>query len=180
MIIGDRGEFERAKAEFDTALRIAPGQFEVLTFYIDWASTFGEPERTAELVDKAVSLNPGFPMWSARIFTHAYFMAGRYEDALRMLDRLTPENYGRKHWVMRSGALAALGRTEEAKVSVTDALRRFPNLTVEGFLNQPGFNEAQRQRLIETMRLVGFPDCAKAEELAKIKKPLRLPECASP
>lgn len=131
MILGDRGEFERAKAEFDTALRLAPGQFEVLTFYLDWASTFEEPERVAQLVDKAVSLNPGFPMWSARIFAHAYFMVGRYEDALRMLDRLTPENYGRKHWVMRSGALAALGRTEEAKVSVTDALRRFPNLTVE-------------------------------------------------
>ena len=180
MILGDRGEFERAKAEFDTALRLAPGQFEVLTFYIDGATTFGEPERTAELVDKAVSLNPGFPMWSARIFTHAYFMAGRYEDALRMLDRLTPENYGRKHWVMRSGALAALGRTEEAKVAVTDALRRFPNLTVEGFVNIPGFNEAERQRLIETMQLVGFPDCAKAEELTKLKKPLRLPECASP
>ena len=180
MILGDRGEFERAKAEFETALRLAPGQFEVLTFYIDWASTFAEPERTGELVDKAVGLNPGFPMWSARIFTHAYFMAGRYEDALRMLDRLTPENYGRKHWVMRSGALAALGRIEEAKVSVTDALRRFPNLTVEGFVNIPGFNEAERQRLIETMQLVGFPDCAKAEELAKLKKPLRLPKCASP
>lgn len=179
ILLGDRGEFERAKAEFDTALRLAPGQFEVLTFYIDWASTFGEPERTAELVDKAVSLNPGFPMWSARIFTHAYFMAGRYEDALRMLGRLTPENYARKHWVMRSGALAALGRTEEAKVAVTDALRRFPNLSVEGFVNISGFNEAERQRLIETMRLVGFPDCAKAEELAEIKRPLRLPECVT-
>ncbi|TIV09890.1 MAG: adenylate/guanylate cyclase domain-containing protein, partial [Mesorhizobium sp.] len=81
---------------------------------------------------------------------------------------------------IRSGALAALGRTEEAKVSVTDALRRFPNLTVEGFINIPGFSEAERQRLIQTMRLVGFPDCARAEELAKVKKPLRLPQCASP
>jgi hypothetical protein len=80
---------------------------------------------------------------------------------------------------MRSGALAALGRTEEAKVAVTDALRRFPNLSVEGFVNISGFNEAERQRLIETMRLVGFPDCAKAEELAEIKRPVRLPECAT-
>ncbi|BCH16919.1 adenylate/guanylate cyclase domain-containing protein [Mesorhizobium sp. L-2-11] len=178
--LGDKGEFERAKAEFDTALRLAPGQFEILTFYVGWASTFGESERGAQLVDKAVGLNPSYPMWSARIFTYAYFMAGRYENALQMLDRVTPENYGKGHWVMRSGALAALGRTEEAKVSVKDALRRFPNLTVEGFVNQPGFNEAERQRLIETMRLAGLPDCAKAEELAKIKKPLRLPECASP
>jgi hypothetical protein len=80
---------------------------------------------------------------------------------------------------MRSGALAALGRTEEAKVSVAEALRRFPNLTVEGFVNQPVFNEAERQRLVKAMLVVGFPNCAKAEELAKIEKPLRLPKCAS-
>lgn len=177
--MGDRGEFERAKAEFDIALRLGPGQFEVLTFYVDWASTYGEPERTAQMVDKAVSLNPSFPMWSARIFTHAYFMANRYEDALRMLDRLTPENYGKKHWVIRSGALSALDRTEEAKASVADAIRRFPDLTVEGIVNQVGFNEVERQRLVEAMQLAGFPVCAKAEDLAKIKKPARLPECAS-
>ncbi len=46
--------FERAKAEFDAALRLAPGQFEVLTFYIGWASTFGEPERGAELVERVI------------------------------------------------------------------------------------------------------------------------------
>lgn len=179
-ILGDRGEVERAKAEFDTALRLAPGQFEVLTFYVDWASIFGEPERAAELADKAISLNPSFPTWSARIFTQAYFMAGRNEDALQMLDRLTKENYGRKHWVIRAGALAALGRTEEASVTVTDALRRFPNLSAEGLLNISGFNEVERQRLVETMQLVGFPDCAKAEELGKVERPLRLPECVSP
>lgn len=179
-ILGDRGEVERAKAEFDTALRLAPGQFEVLTFYVDWASIFGEPARAAELADKAISLNPSFPTWSARIFTQAYFMASRNEDALQMLDRLTKENYGRKHWVIRAGALAALGRTEEASVTVTDALRRFPNLSAEGLLNISGFNEVERQRLVETMQLVGFPECAKAEELGKVERPLRLPECVSP
>ncbi|WP_292599508.1 hypothetical protein [Mesorhizobium sp.] len=40
-------------------------------------------------------------------------------------------------------------------------------------------NDAERQRFIETMRLAGFPACAKPEALAKIEKPLRLQECVS-
>ena len=177
--LGERNEFERAKAEFDTALRLAPGQFEILTFYIGWASTFGEPERGAQLVDKAIRLNPSFPMWSARIFTYAYFVAGRNQDALRMLERLTPKNYGRWHWIMRSGALAELGRMEEAKASVADTLSAFPNVSVEAMINEPGWTDAERKRFSDAMRLAGFPVCAKAEELAKIEKPLRLPECVS-
>ena len=95
-----------------------------------------------------------------------------------MLDRLSKENYGKKHWVMRAGTFAALGRTAEAHISMTDALRRFPNLTIEGFLNVPGFNEAERERLVETMRIVGFPECANADELVRIVSPVRLPKCA--
>lgn len=37
-------------------------------------------------------------------------MAGRYEESLRMLDRQTIANYTHSRWVLRAGALAALGR----------------------------------------------------------------------
>ncbi|NGO55748.1 hypothetical protein G6N73_32825 [Mesorhizobium camelthorni] len=36
---------------------------------------------------------------------------------------------------------------------------------------------AEHQRHIQTMRLAGFPACAKPGALAKLAKPLRLPEC---
>ena len=174
---GDRNDLARAKAEFDTALRMAPNQFEILAFYACWASTFGEPQRGAEMADQAIRLNPNYAMWSTRLFASAYFMAGRYEDALRMQDRLSPENYGQWMWVYRPAALAAVGRTAEAKASVAEALKRFPELTIEGFVNLPGTNENDGRRLIETMRLAGFPACAKPEVLAGFAKPVRLPEC---
>jgi TolB-like protein/DNA-binding winged helix-turn-helix (wHTH) protein/Flp pilus assembly protein TadD len=179
MSIGDKGDLERAKAEFETALRLAPNQFEILTFYTTWASTFGEPERGAEMVDEAVRLNPSYPMWSARLFASAYFFAGRYEDALRMVDRLGPDNYGIWMGSLHAGALAALGQTEEAKASVSETLKLFPHLTIQGWLSDPVWTDAERQRLSETMRLAGFPACAKAEELAKFEKPLGLPGCVS-
>lgn len=176
---GYANDLARAKAEFEVALRMAPNQFEILVFYISWASAFGEAERGADLVDEAVRLNPNYPMWAARPFAYAYFMVGRYEDALRMMGRIEKKTLGTWLWPFRAGSFAALGRAEEAKAAVKEALAWYPDLTIEGTVNEPGYSDAERKRVTETMRLAGFPPCAKPEALAKIDKPRRLPECQS-
>lgn len=177
MSFGYKNDLVRAKAEFDKALSMAPNQFEIVAMYISWASTFGEAERGAALVEEAIRLNPNYPHWAARYFAFAYFMVGRYEEALMMMDQVDASNLGTWLWPYRAGALASVGRTAEAKKAVEDALKLFPELTIEGTANEPGYSEAERHRLVETMRLAGFPPCAKPEALAKIEKPLRLPEC---
>jgi TolB-like protein/DNA-binding winged helix-turn-helix (wHTH) protein len=177
MSFGERGDFERAKGEFEVALRLGPNQFEILTFYIGWASTFGEPERGAGMVDQAIRLNPNFPMWAARPFAYAYYMVGRYEDTLLMMERLSTENYGPWMWAMRSGALASLGRMDEAKAAVEAALKMFPNLAIEGFTSDVGWSDAERERFKETMLLAGFPVCSKPGERAQISKAMRFAEC---
>ena len=174
MSFGMANDLARAKTELDLALRMAPNQFEILTFYIGGASTFGEPERGAQLVDEAVPVQPQLSDVECQDVTSAYFMAGRYDDALRMLDRVEAENLGTWMWPIRAGALATLGRDAEAKAAVLEALKWYPNITIEGTTNAPGYSEAERKRVTETMRLAGFPACAKPEALAKIEKPLRL------
>jgi hypothetical protein len=44
----------------ETALRLNPGDAEILTLYSTWASTFGHPERGAEMADHAIRLNPNY------------------------------------------------------------------------------------------------------------------------
>lgn len=177
MSLANKGDMGRAKSEFETALRLGPGSSEILTFYSGYAARFSEPERGAQMVDKVMRLDPNYPMWTSNFFSPAYFMAGRYEDAVKMLERMTPNNYQRWTWVVRSSALAALGRTDEANASVREALKRHPDLTVESMINEPGLSTIERSRFIETMPLAGFPACAKPEALAKFARPLRLPEC---
>ncbi|TIL69560.1 adenylate/guanylate cyclase domain-containing protein [Mesorhizobium sp.] len=177
MSFGERGDLARAKVELDTALRMAPSSAEILTFYIGWAPTFGEPERGVELVDQVIRLDPNYPLWATNFFSYAYFMAGRYEDALKMQARMTPETYNLRKWSMRCGSFAALGRTEDTKACVAEALKRFPDLTMETMANEPGYSDAEHQRFLETMRKAGFPVCASPEALAKFAKPQRLPEC---
>jgi TolB-like protein/class 3 adenylate cyclase/tetratricopeptide (TPR) repeat protein len=173
----DRGELELAKASFDTSLRLAPNAFEILTFYAGRADTLGEAERGAEMADKAVRLNPNYPTWSAQIFGWTYFAAGRYEDAVQMLGRLAPENYGGFGWVARASALASLERLAEAEATVRQALERLPDLTIEGFLYEEGISGDLRPHLIKTMRLAGFPPCAKSPADLQIPDPERLPDC---
>ena len=171
------GDMGRAKAEFDTSLQLGPSSAAILTYYVGWASTFGEPERGAELADRAIRLNPNYQPWATAAFRFAYFMAGRYQDALRVMERQTPDNYNKYAWAQRAGSFAALGRMAEAQATVKEALKRHPSLTIEAIVNNPGFNEVERQRLIDTMRLAGFPACAQPEEISKLAKPFRLSEC---
>jgi tetratricopeptide (TPR) repeat protein len=156
---------------------MAPNAAEILSQYAPWASTFGEPARGAAVVDRVVRLDPSVPVWAARLYASAYFFARRYEDALGMIDRIEPENYGEWMWALRPSAEAALGRSETAAASVEAALAAFPDLTVQGWVSEPGTSDSERQRMIETMRLAGFPACATPKALAGIEKPVRLPEC---
>jgi len=104
-------------------------------------------------------------------------VAGRYEDALKMQARMTPETYDLPKWSMRCGSFAVLGRTEDTKACVAEALKRFPDLTIEAMANEPSFSDAEHQHFMETMRKAGFPACASPAALAKFAKPQRLPEC---
>src|SRR6478735_9913315 len=104
---------------------------------------------------------------------------GRFEDTLRILERLPKDNYLFYSWVFRAASYAALGRSAEAKAATSDALQHFPDLTVEGFTGTTDWIDADRRRLIEPMRSAGFPPCAKPETLAKNPQLVRLPECVS-
>ena len=175
--LGERNDFVRAEVEFDTALRLAPNAAEILIFYIGWASTFGEPERGADLVERAIRLDPNYPTWANRPFANANFMAGRYAKAVAFFERLGTERHNRWSWAAHAGALAALGRRDEAAALVAQALAAYPELSIELIVNEPGWSEAEHRRFAETMRLAGFPPCAGPEALAEIVQPVRLPEC---
>ena len=164
-----------SEGEFDTALRLNPGDAEVLALYVGWAP----PERALEATNRAIRLNPNYQPWQAWNFSYAYFNGGRYEEALRVLERLPKDNYNYWTWIMRAASYAALNRSAEAKAAVSDALAHFPDLTIEGFTRPAGVTDADRMRFVPAMRAAGFPPCEKPEVLAKNPQLVRLPECLS-
>jgi TolB-like protein/Tfp pilus assembly protein PilF len=177
--IGLDGDFGRAEAELETALRLNPGDANILVLYANWLSTLGDPERGAELADQAIRLNPDYPTAMTGSFAFAYFMAGRYEDALRIIDKQPAESRSRNMWAIRAATYAALGEREKAEAATREALEHHPQLTAEGYANEPGFNEAERAKLADTMSDAGFPLCATPEQLEAVENPFRLPECST-
>jgi class 3 adenylate cyclase/TolB-like protein/cytochrome c-type biogenesis protein CcmH/NrfG len=178
-VLGDENDFARAKAELDLALRLAPNAADILTLYADWASTFGEPARGAELADRAIRLDPAYPPAAGTIFAYAYFAAGRYADTLGVLQRLPHASYSQESWVIGGAALAALGREAEAKAWVARALEHRPDISVEDMDNEAGYSAVDHKHLAELMRKAGFPVCARPAALAAYPHPVRLPECAA-
>ena len=171
------GDLARAEAEFARAFDLNPGSADLLRQYAYWAAAFGKPERGAQALDRAAGLDPNTPVWALSIAMQAYLMAGRYEDVLRAFDRKPPEAVTPDNWVYRAGSLGALGRKDEARAAVANALEGMPDLTIEGYVNAPWWSERERPLLIDPMRLAGFAPCAKPDELAELVRPVVLPEC---
>lgn len=172
-----RNEFVRARSELDTALTLAPMAAEILTLYAGSASSFGQARRGAEMADQVVQLRTGLPISAIGPLSSAYFMDGRYAKALAVLDRLPIESHTMSTWTIRAAALAAVGRPKEAKGWVARGVAAMPDISVETTANEAGYSDADRRRLVGLMRLAGFPLCASPATLARISKPVRLPEC---
>jgi TolB-like protein len=177
--LATQGDLVASEAEFDTALRLNPGDAEILQGYSSYATGFGHPERASEMADRAIRLNPNYQTWRAVDLSYAYFSDNRYEDALRLLEKVPRETYNFYAWVFRAASYAALGRLAEAKTTVSDALAHFPDLTIEGFTGAADWSDPERKRLNEKMRAAGFPPCAKPDALVKNPQLVRLPECLS-
>jgi TolB-like protein/class 3 adenylate cyclase len=179
-IHGDKGDLTRAQAAFETALRLNPGDAETLTHYAGWASTFGRPERGADAADRALRLNPNAMGWAYGYFSYAYLMAGRYDDAAGAVEHRPVDSLSRFGLVTRAAIYAAAGLGDQARRATAEALERYPDLTIEGVLSDPGYNDVEREKLAQVLSTAAFPPCAAADVLAKSPRPFRLPECADP
>ena len=151
------GDLVRARAEYDTALHLAPNALEIMTLFAGWAASAGEPERGAALADRVSRLDPDFPAFAAAQFARAYFMAGRYRAAQAMIARLPDDALTPTLRVIDAASLAAVGRAEDATSATAAALAADPAVAIAGVTGAPGWGEAERRRLAEAMRLAGFP-----------------------
>jgi tetratricopeptide (TPR) repeat protein len=133
---------------------------------IGWAKTLiGRAEETEADVNEALRISPRDSMkhlW----FNHAGFaisLLGQYERALPWLAKSIEENkfVWSPHFI-RAACLAQLGRIDQARADVKAGLAFDPKFTIGRFSadlesDDPTFL-AQRERLIDGMRLAGVPE----------------------
>jgi adenylate cyclase len=110
------------------------------------------------LVKKAMRLNPRYPVWYLHNLGHAYFLAGRYEQAIAALERSLNRNpnFWPSHVYIAAGYVE-LGREEEARAQAKKLLKIHPDFSMEsGEQRLPYKDQSVLERLGDSLRRAGL------------------------
>lgn len=150
-------QHEQAIAELEKAIALNPNDADGLAMLgstLNWA---GRPEEAIGLVKKAMRLNPTYPDWYLWNSGHAYFLTGRYEEAIETLNRVLDRNPGfLPAHVYLTASYIGLGRHEEARAEAAEVMKLSPQTSTGAWKQRlPYKDQAVLERLFEGLRKAG-------------------------
>jgi adenylate cyclase len=153
-------EHDAAIKSYERALQLNPNDAELLAEMGNLLIYIGEPDRAIDQLLLAMRLNPYHPQWYIEYLGWGYEEAGRFEDAIRVLEPLAEPD----EWVRRTlaAAYAAAGRQDDASQQIEAIVAANPSFSLaqhEAYVreNYPYRTEAQIERWIEALRRAGPP-----------------------
>jgi tetratricopeptide (TPR) repeat protein len=147
-----------AIAEVEKAIVLNPN-------YADGLAGLGEvlyfadkPEEGIAFIKKAMRLNPRYPVWYLHNLGHAYFLTGRYKEAIATLRRVLNRNpnFWPAH-VYITASYVELGWEEEARAEAEELLRVHPNFSLDSAGQRVPYKDQRvLKRLFATLRKAGL------------------------
>jgi TolB-like protein len=150
------GKLEEAESAFQTALRINPNHADTMVNMANLRVLQGQPHDAVELAENALRLNPYPPGWYCWDLGFAYYAAGHYTQAVRILRKEEVGRLPAKR--ILAASLAQLGLLTEAH----EEARRFLEIN-PGFLasrwaaTQPFRRDEDRQHFLDGYIKAGLP-----------------------
>jgi tetratricopeptide (TPR) repeat protein len=173
------GRNSEAEAEIRAALAVNPSNVKVLHMAAAILAVGTNPEKGAKLADKVLRIDPNADAGTLNTTKDAYFFSRQFERLIAVVTSV-PENRRTKGGrLFLAFSYALLGRKDEAERARAVVLAKYPTISAELLLNQGWvFTRLQEQKtFLDGFRAANIPLCAKEATLAKISKPVRLPEC---
>ena len=151
-------QHEKAIAEGERALAMAPNSAFIhaaLAFTLRHA---GRPEEAIALFKKAIRLNPIPPAWYFSGLGVSYFELGQYDEAMaefrRALDRAPDSQFS---YMGLAATYSKLGREEDARAAAAEVLRINPKFSLEQWAKTHMYkNQADLDRFVEALRNAGL------------------------
>jgi adenylate cyclase len=153
-------QHEKAIHYGEKALDLAPN-FADITATIGLTFMYsGRPEKTIELVKKAMRLSPYYPGWYLPVLGLAYRLTGQYEEAIATMEKWPPRS---PHSMLPHMILAftyvEAGREEDAHAEVAEVLKRNPKASIKGYAKMiPYKDPAEIERVKNSLRKAGLPE----------------------
>jgi adenylate cyclase len=151
-------KYEKAIAEAQKAVELNPNGAWTI-WNLGWVlRCAGRPEEGIPLLKKSIRLNPFSPDVAFDSLGRAYFLAGRYEEAIteyKTAVKLDPDH--REAHVGLAATYAVLGREEGARTAVSEILRIEPNFSIKKYARFMFFQVGLESE-IEGLRKAGLPE----------------------
>ena len=172
------GDFAQSEAEVERGLRLNPSSSDIMMKSALSLAYLGQPERGAELCDRAFRLNTMPVVWYAIHCSESYFLAGRHADAIDMVRRThawIPPNPYRMGIELASEAELGDG---SAAATLAEFKRLFPGVAIEDL----GYTTAYRRagdgdKIVASLVKAGAPLCVPSDRAAKLPQPMHLALC---
>ena len=149
-------QLNESLTEYAQALALNPNDSDIIAEYADALVYAGQPQKSVELLEKAMRLNPYYPDWYLWYLADAYDSLGRYSDVVAAIQRMRNPSEGRR---LLAIAYAHLGMMNEARAAAAEVLRLHPGFTISQWRRRPPFQEGDAfERYLEGLRKAGLPE----------------------
>ena len=150
------GKLEEAESAFQTALRINPNHADTLANMAGLRVLQGQPDDAIELAENALRLNPYPPGWYYWDLGFAYYAAGHYTQAVRVLRKEEVGRLPAKR--ILASSLAQLGQLTEAHEEACRFLEINPGFLASRWAaTQPFRRDEDRQHFVDGYIKAGLP-----------------------
>jgi TolB-like protein len=145
------------REQFDIALSLNGSHADAWMFLADLETLEGRTEAALEAARTAFRLNPHPPPYYYWLFGWALYMAKRYEEVVEIVRRDDARALGSQR--LLAGALAQLGRLDEAREAGRQFLSEMPSFTITSWAKTlPVRDPWQLDHFIEGYRKAGLPE----------------------
>ncbi len=127
-----RKQFDQAIVEAERAVTLDPNDADACVTLGEILSCAGRPQEAVGLVEKAMRLDPHYPASYLFALGQAYYLTGRYEEAIPVFKRLLTRNPDNLHaHFLLAITYSERGRTEEARAELAACRDISPTYSLE-------------------------------------------------
>ncbi|MFQ5684168.1 MAG: tetratricopeptide repeat protein [Candidatus Binatia bacterium] len=159
-------QYDKALAEANRSLALAPNSPAILTGYASKVAFIGRYEEAVRMMEKALRLDPLHAPHRRRYLPRLYYLVGRYEDAITAARKYLALNRKRGQGSNRRmlvASLVAAGREGEARAEAEKVLELKPNYSARRHVTRSRFwgqlkNQELKEQLIGHLLKAGLPE----------------------